>query len=160
MFTCFLLCPLITCSDIRRVCSKLDWYWGRQYAWKSDVILTAKLREYFTVTSQVIGWGRIVTNNQLSDLDLLFIIYSLSLSHCIIFKFKDFYKKIFTIKLIILQGDYRKTYQHLLLLLRDTMLKRASIILLHAREYARLFWSRRSIRWSANHPPLTLVQSI
>ena len=53
----FLLCLLITCSEVRRICSKLDGFWGSQFAWKSDVILTAKLCEYYKVTGQIIGCG-------------------------------------------------------------------------------------------------------
>ena len=51
-FHVFLLCSLISCSEIRRICSKLDWFWGRRFAWKSDMILTAKSRDN-TVSSRV-----------------------------------------------------------------------------------------------------------
>ncbi len=51
----FLLCPLIRVSEIRRICSKLDWYLEviDRFARKSDVILTAKLRDKNTVMSRL-----------------------------------------------------------------------------------------------------------
>ena len=42
LIICFKLCPFITCSEIRRICSYLDLFWCRRFALQSDLVLTAK----------------------------------------------------------------------------------------------------------------------
>ena len=50
----FLLCLLITWSEIRRLCSNLDWFWGHHFASKSYGILTAKSTwQYLKVRGQI-----------------------------------------------------------------------------------------------------------
>ncbi len=41
----FFYCVLISYSEIRRICGRSEWFQGRRFAWKSDVILTAKSRD-------------------------------------------------------------------------------------------------------------------